>query len=641
MKPWPFVVAVIVLAAILIGNAPLASADATFTFATTAAFDAGTKSSVDTSTNSCLVPSNAFGLNASTPDYFGISSLCAMGSPSVSTGSLLLSYDMETLASGKMKDFSGNGNDGTITGTSFVTGKYGQGTQFVALNGNNVDAGTGSRSSATSFSISFWAKWDGTNGANYMDLFQRRSGASTVWAQVTFEGSTHKPIMYDGAVRSFSTSSAFPSGAWTNLIFVETGGSVTLYQDCTSRGSSALTVANPAANVIIGDGPDGSFAGVLDEVLVSTRAWTAGEIAAVCTSGSRATSGHWASASQSATGSKFTSLSVAYTGASASQYIAGVALVDNGGSYFYVDNTHLTSGTSHTYTVPNVVHAVAWTVRVNMTGDGTGTALVSSVSVDIVDTPPVITGKIASDAITVDAFYAHHFVGSDADLETVTWTLATSATGLSIGASNGTVWGVVHSVGTYTVNVTITDTSARFDFDNYTLSVTNTAPRLIPIVSLEAITRGDAFSLQYSASDPDANQTLNWTFTTNLPGLSFGPSNHTVYGSPTNLGTWYYNVSVTDGHASVWDNVTFTVNEPKANPTGADWLAVGLVLFLTILFLLLGFVHPAFHVMGGIMAILFGIWLFAFVDTYICIMFIALGLSMFAMAISRPGPPRR
>src|SRR2546428_8677720 len=50
-------------------------------------------------------------------------------------GGLLLAYDMETLtADGKMKDFSGHGNDGTITGTTDVPGVVGRARSF-----NGVD----------------------------------------------------------------------------------------------------------------------------------------------------------------------------------------------------------------------------------------------------------------------------------------------------------------------------------------------------------------------------------------------------------------------------------------------------------------------------------------------------------------------
>src|SRR2546425_3544426 len=53
--------------------------------------------------------------------------------------SLVLSYDMETLtADGKMKDFSGHGNDGTITGTTDVPGVVGRARSFNGVNDHIV-----------------------------------------------------------------------------------------------------------------------------------------------------------------------------------------------------------------------------------------------------------------------------------------------------------------------------------------------------------------------------------------------------------------------------------------------------------------------------------------------------------------------
>src|SRR2546425_2147880 len=50
---------------------------------------------------------------------------------SLMVGDPVLAYDMETLtADGKMKDLSGHGNDGTISGTTDVAGKVGRARQF-------------------------------------------------------------------------------------------------------------------------------------------------------------------------------------------------------------------------------------------------------------------------------------------------------------------------------------------------------------------------------------------------------------------------------------------------------------------------------------------------------------------------------
>lgn len=52
---------------------------------------------------------------------FGISADLPTGSPAVSASGLVLAYDMETLTGALMKDFSGNANDGTISGATDAT----------------------------------------------------------------------------------------------------------------------------------------------------------------------------------------------------------------------------------------------------------------------------------------------------------------------------------------------------------------------------------------------------------------------------------------------------------------------------------------------------------------------------------------
>ncbi len=95
--------------------------------------------------------------------------------------------------------------------------------------------------------------------------------------------------------------------------------------------------------------------------------------------GGWASSGGWKSASNTATTETFKSITISYSGDSG-EYVSAVTLFDSGGRYFFIDNTHLTSGTSHTYTVSET-DGLTWKVGVNMTSGGSGTAVVFSVTV--------------------------------------------------------------------------------------------------------------------------------------------------------------------------------------------------------------------------------------------------------------------
>src|SRR3989442_15796703 len=92
----------------------------------------------------------------------------------LTVGDPLLAYDMETLTgSGLMKDFSGHGNDGTITGTASVAGKVGLARHF-----NPGDRIVTSAISvpASDFTIAAWFRWT-TNPSPYYSGIQGGGGS--------------------------------------------------------------------------------------------------------------------------------------------------------------------------------------------------------------------------------------------------------------------------------------------------------------------------------------------------------------------------------------------------------------------------------------------------------------------------------
>jgi hypothetical protein len=63
--------------------------------------------------------------------YLGVSDQSPTGSPSISRDGLVAAYDLETLTrDGKLKDFSGNNNHGTVHRTTSVNGIFGKARQF-------------------------------------------------------------------------------------------------------------------------------------------------------------------------------------------------------------------------------------------------------------------------------------------------------------------------------------------------------------------------------------------------------------------------------------------------------------------------------------------------------------------------------
>src|SRR5207249_6488441 len=76
---------------------------------------------------SSSTPAGAYGVSVQATD----GTITRTSGFTLTVGDPLLAYDMETLTgTGLMKDLSGHGNDGTITGTIDVAGKVGRARQF-------------------------------------------------------------------------------------------------------------------------------------------------------------------------------------------------------------------------------------------------------------------------------------------------------------------------------------------------------------------------------------------------------------------------------------------------------------------------------------------------------------------------------
>jgi len=107
------------------------------------------------------------------------------------------------------------------------------------------------------------------------------------------------------------------------------------------------------------------------------------------------TAGQWTSAPQSVTSERFRFLNVTYTGASALTFITAVSILNGADSTVYIDNTDRISGTSASYNVGDLAVSGSWKVRVNLTGGGSETVNVGSVTVfSFVPVPPCTAGPL-------------------------------------------------------------------------------------------------------------------------------------------------------------------------------------------------------------------------------------------------------
>src|SRR5207249_1851555 len=199
----------------------------------------------------------------------------------LTVGNPLLASDMEPLTgSGLEKDLSGHGNDGTITGTTIVSGKVGLARHF-----NTGDRITAPAISvpATDFTVAAWFRWT-TNPSPYYSGIQ---GGGYSWELRVRADGRFAVVFYQSVGPDVLTEVVSPlaynDGDWHHVAGVLRIGLAKIYvdgmlvaQDTTNSIASVRASTQTVVGQIASD-----FAGDIDEVFVFSRALSDAEIAAL------------------------------------------------------------------------------------------------------------------------------------------------------------------------------------------------------------------------------------------------------------------------------------------------------------------------------------------------------------------------
>lgn len=161
------------------------------------------------------------------------------------------------------------------------------------------------------------------------------------------------------------------------------------------------------------------------------------------------------------------------------------------------------------------------------------------------------------DTITTleDELYSIHYSATDIDptMDILSWELDTDADWLEIDDVSGYLNGTPDNddVGTYWVNITVTDGNGGSDWTEFDLEVVNVNDD--PVVTENGITstnEDELYSLLLTATDIDpTNDTFTWSFVSNADWLSIDEITGYLNGTPGNddVGTYWVNVSAFDG----------------------------------------------------------------------------------------------
>lgn len=234
----------------------------------------------------------------------------------------------------------------------------------------------------------------------------------------------------------------------------------------------------------------------------------------------------------------------------------GAAMTSNATWLTWTQANHTVWGT------PDETDIGSYYVNITATSDDGGLEAYQNYTVDVSPAPmtwaPTFTSTPDTTA-TEDEAYSYEATCN----ESVTWgaAMTSNATWLTWTQANHTLWGTpdVLDIGSYYVNITATSDAGTLEaYQNYTVTVSGAANAAPTFTSTPDATSHNNTAYYYDANAEDGDED---PLTFDLEGsitawASITPSTGVVQGTPTEIGDYWMNVSVTDGTATVWQNTS-------------------------------------------------------------------------------------
>ncbi|MDO8620439.1 MAG: LamG domain-containing protein [bacterium] len=205
---------------------------------------------------------------------------------------VLLSFDGKDVVNGKVKDRSGQGNDGSPSGiattTFYVQGKIGQAVKFNASSNQNVRTALSASQVVNSGSASFWFKagtqtgtalmLDGGKDGNNFYAFRWNAGGVRFYS---YDANVNEFLLDSDSTLLFDNKWHHVAGSWnTSNAYLYIDG---VRQTSVFTGDATLTLG-ASALTMVGDylsGGGAPYNGNIDEVRVYNRTLSATEVKAL------------------------------------------------------------------------------------------------------------------------------------------------------------------------------------------------------------------------------------------------------------------------------------------------------------------------------------------------------------------------
>jgi hypothetical protein len=221
----------------------------------------------------------------------------------------------------------------------------------------------------------------------------------------------------------------------------------------------------------------------------------------------------------------------------------------------------------------------AGTFWVNITvNDGNGGTDFTNFTLEVqnVNDPPHIVGVDKTTAYE-DKIYQTDYDVVDPDVGAAhMWTLETNATWLHLSLNYGVLSGLPTNtdVGSYWVNLTVTDYAGAYDQRNFTLTVLNVndPPYWVDVPDTLSLGTDEVLDLQVVAQDDDLgdNSLLRYSLETDPASTAaIGAVSGRINWTPGNVGVYDFNVTVTDGNATIFHHISVIVVFVNSKPVAS------------------------------------------------------------------------
>jgi hypothetical protein len=195
-------------------------------------------------------------------------------------------FDAVDRTTGVMLDKSGNGKNGTVTGTSIIAGKIGQGLYFPKNGANNtVNLGNNfGPTNANSWTYSAWFNRGQVPGATAYFILGKYSAGSAVLMGDSGGTQMYCSLRVAATIASPAVSNVYKDGKWHHMVCVKTNSAQYLYIDGRLVGSDNKNLGgvynDGGVNMYIGDygAPAEPWKGGIDDVRIYNRELSANEI---------------------------------------------------------------------------------------------------------------------------------------------------------------------------------------------------------------------------------------------------------------------------------------------------------------------------------------------------------------------------